>query len=115
MMTVPAIRCRTYQDLTQALAARRRQLGLRQLDADEKSSLQPGYVGKLECGDRHLGPVSLPMILAAYDCDLLLCARSSTAPVDHRGLSATKADRIEQRALPVRRPALPKPEGSSSP
>jgi helix-turn-helix protein len=80
-MTV-AVRIRDYSQLTQALAARRRQLGLRQLDADEKSSLQSGYVSKLEAGIRHLGPLSLPMLLAAYDCDLLLAPRSSVAPIE---------------------------------
>ena len=65
-MTV-AIRIRDYSQLTQALAARRRQLGLRQLDADEKASLQPEYFGKIECHDRCLGPLSLPMALAALE------------------------------------------------
>jgi hypothetical protein len=94
------IRCRDYSQLTQALAARRRQLGLRQLDADEKAGLQPGYFGKLECHDRHFGPLSLPMALAALDVDLYLAARSETAPVDCPQLSANKAKRVEHRALP---------------
>jgi hypothetical protein len=79
-----AIRCRSYGELIGALAARRRELGLRQLDADERSSLQPGYVGKLEAGVRHLGPLSLPMLLAAYDCDILLAPRQSAAPTVER-------------------------------
>jgi hypothetical protein len=69
-MTV-AVRIRSYDQLTQALAARRRQLGLRQLDADEKSGLQPGYFGKIECHDRCLGPLSLPMALAALDVECI--------------------------------------------
>jgi hypothetical protein len=97
-MAVQAIRCRTYQELTAALAARRRQLGLRQLDADEKSGLQTGYVGKIEAGIRRLGPLSLPMMLAALDCDLLLAPRSSAAPVEHRGMSADEAERVAHRA-----------------
>lgn len=92
-----AVRIRDYTQLTQALAARRRQLGLRQLDADEKSGLQPGYFGKIECHDRHFGPLSLPMALAALDVDLLLCPRSEAAPVETRGLSAGTADRFEHR------------------
>jgi hypothetical protein len=92
-----AIRIRDYSQLTGALAARRRQLGLRQLDADERSSLQNGYVGKVEAGIRHLGPLSLPMLLAAYDCDLLLVPRSSTDPVEKRGLSCEGADRFDHR------------------
>jgi transcriptional regulator with XRE-family HTH domain len=89
-----AIRCRTYEQLTSAFAARRRELGLRQLDADEKAGLQSSYVGKLEIGTRKLGPLSLPMLLAAYDLDILLVPRSDVAPVEHRGLSGDKADRF---------------------
>jgi hypothetical protein len=78
--------CRTYEQLTSAFAARRRQLGLRQLDADEATGLQGSYVGKLEVGTRKLGPLSLPMLLAAYDLDILLVPRSpSVSPVERTG------------------------------
>ena len=80
-MTV-AIRCRTYEQLTSALAARRRQLGLTQLDVDARSGLQNSYTGKLEIGTRHLGKLSLPMLCAALDIDILVAPRSSVAPVD---------------------------------
>jgi hypothetical protein len=83
-MTV-AIRCRTYEQLTSAFAARRRQLGMRQIDADEATGLQSSYVGKLEIGTRRLGPLSLPMLLAAYDLDILLVPRSDAAPVERTG------------------------------
>jgi hypothetical protein len=94
-MTV-AVRIRSYDQLTQALAARRRQLGLRQLDADEKSGLQPGYFGKIECHDRCLGPLSLPMALAALDVDLYLAPRSDVAPVDDRQLSAGRVQHLDR-------------------
>jgi hypothetical protein len=100
MTTVAAIRIRDYSQLRQAIAARRRQLGLRQLDLDEKSGTMTGYCGKLECGARKFGDLSLPMVLAALDCDLLLAPRSADAPVEHRGLSADKAERFDHRALP---------------
>jgi hypothetical protein len=87
-----AVRIRDYDQLAGALAARRRQLGLRPLDLDEKAGLQGGYAGKIESQTRRLGPLSLPMLLAGLDCDLLLCPRS--APVEHRGLSGDKADRF---------------------
>jgi hypothetical protein len=114
-----AIRIRDYSQLREAIAARRRQLGLRQLDLDEKSGLMSGYVGKIEANVRKLGDISLPNLLAGLDCDLYLCPRSDAAPVDHRGLSACSADRIEQRSLPkpdapVQRLALPKPMESRS-
>ena len=80
-----AVRIRDYDQLAGALAARRRQLGLRQLELDEKSGLQGGYSGKIEVQIHRLGPLSLPMILAGLDCDLLLVPRQSTvSPVAHR-------------------------------
>jgi transcriptional regulator with XRE-family HTH domain len=96
-VTISAIRIRDYDQLREALAIRRQQLGLRQLEADEKSGLQSGYFGKIECGLRHLGPLSLPMALAALDCDLYLAPRSAETPVEERGLSAQAADRIVHR------------------
>jgi hypothetical protein len=81
-----AVKIRSYDQLVGAFAARRRQLGLRQLDLDQASSLQSGYCGKIESQTRRLGPLSLPMILAALDCDLLLCPRSPTvSPVERTG------------------------------
>jgi transcriptional regulator with XRE-family HTH domain len=93
-----AIRIRDYSQLTQALAARRRSLGLRQLDADEKSGLASGYVGKIECGTRKLGDLSLPMLLAAYDCDLILAPRAAVSPVEHRGGSAGHVQHLKSES-----------------
>jgi GrpB-like predicted nucleotidyltransferase (UPF0157 family) len=93
MTTVPAIRCRTYQQLTQALAARRRQLGLTQLDVDARAGLQSSYTGKLEIGTRHLGSLSLPMLCAALDIDILVMPRSAVA----RARAATSCISIANR------------------
>jgi transcriptional regulator with XRE-family HTH domain len=98
-MTV-AIQIRNYTELTQALAARRRQLGLRQLDLDEKAGLQNGYAGKVEAGIRHLGYLSLPMILAALDADLFLAPRGSTAPVEARQGSAGAVQHLDRSNQP---------------
>src|ERR1700722_10538037 len=96
-MTV-AIRIRDYSQLRSAIAARRRQLGLLQLEADELSGCQPGYQGKIECGLRKLGDLSLPMVLAALDCDLYLAPRSDTDPVaEQRSLGPRAAGTFEHR------------------
>jgi hypothetical protein len=95
-----AIRIRDYDQLRAALSARRRALGLRQLDLDEKSGLQNGYSGKLEKGIRKLGDVSLPMILCGLDADLYLAPRSDVAPVETRQLSADSAGLVDRRSLP---------------
>jgi hypothetical protein len=63
-----------------------------------------GYSGKLEKGIRHLGALSLPMLLAALDADLYLAPRSDIAPVEESigsaagsGYSATsRAQQIPQ-------------------
>jgi hypothetical protein len=93
-----AVRIRDYNQLTGALAARRRQLGLRQLELDEKSGLQGGYSGKIEIQARRLGPLSLPMILAALDCDLLLCPRKEAATPVERAGSCGPAHRLPQQS-----------------
>jgi hypothetical protein len=91
-----AIRIRDYSQLRQAIAARRRQLGLRQLDLDERAGLQTGYAGKVEAGIRKLGDLSLPMILAGLDCDLYLAARSDIAPVEDRAGSCGPVQHLDR-------------------
>jgi hypothetical protein len=77
-------------------------------EADEKSGLQPGYFGKIECGIRKLGDLSLPMVLAALDADLYFAARSDIDPVaEQRPLGPRAAGGFERCALP------PLDEGSS--
>jgi hypothetical protein len=96
-----AIRIRDYSQLRAAIAARRRQLGLLQLEADEKSGLQPGYFGKIECGLRKLGDLSLPMVLASLHADLYFAPRSDVDPIaERRSLGAHAAGTFERRALP---------------
>jgi hypothetical protein len=95
-----AIHIRDYDQLRQALAARRRQLGLRQIEVDARAGLQDQYTGKLEIGTRHLGKLSLPMLLCALDLDLYVAPRGSVTPVEHRGMSASAADRVDHRATP---------------
>ena len=96
-----AVRIRDYDQLTSAIAARRRQLGLRQLELDQKAGLASGYSGKLECHDRHFGKLSLPMVQAALDVDLYLAPRSDVAPVaEQRVLGARSADSVDRVALP---------------
>ncbi|MFG1247281.1 hypothetical protein [Xanthobacter flavus] len=68
----------TYRQLMDALIRRRRQLGLSQMEADDIAGLQDGYTGKLEVWDRdngrRLGPVSLDLLLSAYNLGIQLVA-----------------------------------------
>ncbi len=66
----PAIR--DYDDLRAAIAARRRELGLSQLETDHRAGTHDGYVGKIECGDRCLGDMSLQAILGALGIELVV-------------------------------------------
>jgi hypothetical protein len=61
-----------YPQLRALISARRRELGLRQLEVDDLAGLQGGYTGKLECGDRHFGDMSLGSVLGALGVGLQL-------------------------------------------
>ena len=63
---------RSYEDIVAACRSRRQELGLPQLTIDEIAGLQSGYVGKIECGDKRLGPMSLPCLLGALGLELVM-------------------------------------------
>jgi predicted transcriptional regulator len=67
---------RTFEDLRSALVARRHAVGLTQVDMDAITGLADGHVAKIESGARRLGPVSLPILLEALHCDLVLVPRA---------------------------------------
>jgi hypothetical protein len=91
-MEVTALRVRDYDGLTRALDQRRRELGLRMADLDQRSGVADGYSAKLICGMRRFGEMSLPAILGALECDLVVVPRQSASPpVERRSLSADKA------------------------
>lgn len=76
--------CWNYRGLMNALKARRMDLGLSQLEVDDKAGLQDGYCGKLEAwdrdGGRRWGPVSLDLLLGAYDLGIALVEIRPAAP-----------------------------------
>jgi hypothetical protein len=98
-MEVAALRINTYPALLRQLDARRRDLGLRMEDVDAKSGVQDGYAAKLFVGVRRFGEMSMPAILGALECDLIVVPRKASAP-ETRHLSADDAGKIERRALP---------------
>jgi hypothetical protein len=65
-----AVACRDYRELVETISFRRRELGLRQLEVDDLAGIQSGYLGKIECFDRRLGPMSGPAILGALGLEL---------------------------------------------
>jgi hypothetical protein len=96
-MEVAALRVNTYPDLLRQLDRRRQELGLRMEDVDHKSGVLDGYSAKLFVGIRRFGQMSLPAVLGALECDLVVVPRSATAPAERRGLSADKADTFDHR------------------
>lgn len=69
---VPIGVARSYEDIVAACRSRRQELGLPQLVVDEIAGLQSGYVGKIECGDKRLGAMSLPCLLGALGLELVV-------------------------------------------
>lgn len=73
----PARVVREYGDLVDALIQRRKSLGFSQLELDDRSGLQVGYTGKIECWKnrkhgRGLSIVSLPLVLEALGLGLIV-------------------------------------------
>mgnify|MGYP001546986344 CR=1 FL=1 len=64
----------TYPELTAAIAARRRELGLTQLALDDRTGLPDGYVSKIECGLRRFGDLSMELVLQALGLRLVVLA-----------------------------------------
>jgi hypothetical protein len=79
-------RCRTYDELVRGLIERRRALGLTQAELDYRSSLPSGYVGKLEgpARPKRFGMLSLSMVLAALDIELIAVPRASSKNLPKR-------------------------------
>jgi hypothetical protein len=129
-MPALAIRCQTPGQIREVFAARRRQLGLNQLELDDIAGTQSGYAGKCEAGIRNYGAMSLSSIMGALGFELVIVERPEPRPttaavwrdlrenLDRLGLdllfvekprlralpksmSAGSAERTDHRALPV--------------
>jgi hypothetical protein len=77
MANAEEIVVRDYRRLMEVLNARRKKLNMPMLAVDDASSLQTGYSAKLFAGIRNLGPLSLGMLLAALDVELVVRPRNS--------------------------------------
>jgi hypothetical protein len=70
-----------YDGLRALINARRVELRMRHLDLDHDAGLQSGYAGKLFCGMRNFGPLTLGPILDALDVDIVLMPRQAGSEV----------------------------------
>jgi hypothetical protein len=78
------ILCQSYSELTETLASRRRALKMTQLEADDYLGTQSGYISKLECHDRGLGPMSLQVLMEGFGLEILVVVRNPDERVPER-------------------------------
>jgi hypothetical protein len=71
------IAIRTFDELRVALRKRKADLGLNNLAIDDIAGLQGGYTGKLMVGIKRPGDMSLPALLGALKCHLVLVPSTS--------------------------------------
>jgi predicted transcriptional regulator len=67
----------SYDELRQAVASRRKSLGMTQLELDYITGLPDGYQGKIECGVRHFGSLSLGLVLQALGLEIVVRPRAA--------------------------------------
>jgi hypothetical protein len=72
---------RDYSELRALIDARRVELRMRHLDLDHDAGLQSGYSGKIFCGMKNFGPLTLGPILDALDVDIVLMPRQAGSEV----------------------------------
>ncbi len=103
---------RDYDGLRAAVATRRKELGLTQLDLDDAAGLQTGYASKLEAGIKNYGPMSLTSTLDALGLELAVIRRKPHQTTLARLPSHETIERRrkwwnggDQRTLPAPEPA----------
>jgi hypothetical protein len=68
----------TFEGLRRAFDLRKRELRLTNLALDDIAGLQSGYTGKLLCGTRRVGEISLPALLGALGLEIVLVRSRAT-------------------------------------
>jgi transcriptional regulator with XRE-family HTH domain len=98
------------EELAEVLTARRKSLGLTQLELDDRAGFQSGYTGKLEIGHmrggRNAGVIALPLWLRALGVKLQVIAVEDVAPGErlsrgqvHEGATRTAARAAANRSV----------------
>ncbi len=95
-MTLDLVEIRTSDDLIAVIKARRVELGLKQLDVDDIAGLQGGYTGKIECGSKGFGPMSLTALLGALGLVLRVDCTSRTVSRESIALQAQGARGLKE-------------------
>lgn len=110
---------RNYDELLSALKARRKALGISQLEMDDRCGWPQGYCGKLESTPgtgrnrgnfRALGPLSMGELLTALGLGLVVesvnKAVKSHRTHDHQSLAAPQTQSVESKSARMREIAL---------
>jgi hypothetical protein len=83
----------TPQEIAGLLDLQRRRLGLTNLCLDDLSGVQQGYTGKLFAGVKRLGEMSLPALLGAVGCKIVVVADDDWLPAVTRRHVGSFSDR----------------------
>jgi hypothetical protein len=78
-----------YADLRAAIDERRKQLGWSHLEMDHVTGWPHGYTGKLLCGMRNFGPMSLSCALDALGLEIVIEPADGPAAASARASAAT--------------------------
>lgn len=104
-MTIEIARVTTLEEMAQGIRRRRKSLGLSQSVVDHIAGMAGGHTAKIECGDKGLGKISVPLLLGALKLEIVLMPATS----QHRGRNGHKSeDFFTRRARQARAAQLAK-------
>ena len=87
---------RDFETLRAALAQRKRDLRMSNLELDHVAKLQSGYTGKIMCGTKRPGDMSLPALLGALGAELVLVPSSAKDRAEWRAEHAIALDALKK-------------------
>lgn len=87
---------RTFEELRIALRWRKEQLGLKNLEIDDIAGLQSGYSSKLLVGIKRPGDMSLPAILGALKCELILVPAKTSKQRQDSDITIASANNLKK-------------------
>jgi hypothetical protein len=99
------------REIVALLEKRRYALGIKQLDLDAVAGLADGHCGKIACGTKPIGHISLPNLLAALGLKLAVIADDTALPRQTRALIGSSRGKPRCATIPAPA-AIPAPAPS---
>lgn len=87
---------RDFETLRAALAQRKRDLRMSNLELDHVAKLQSGYTGKIMCGTKRPGDMSLPALLGALGAELVLVPSRAGEPAEVKAEHGAARDALKK-------------------